>query len=117
VELGVRLGKRGLVLHYEPRALGYHHHPMTLHTSLERMRRLAAGALLASATEPQLVLLGRDTEWRRIRRKIAFSPLVQRMVRGAGAVFARIPGLRERYFGFAHDLFYKAELRRLVEQQ
>lgn len=117
VELGLRLGKRGLVLHYEPRALGYHHHPMTLHASLERMKRLAAGALLASETEPQLVFLRRDPRWRRIRRKIAFCPVVQRMVRAASPVFARIPRLREWYFGFAHDLFYKAELRRLVKQR
>jgi glycosyltransferase involved in cell wall biosynthesis len=114
VELGVRLGKQGLVLHYEPRAVGYHHHPITLHQSLERMKRLAAGALLASETEPSLVYLRSDAAWRRIRRRLVFAPFTQRAVRAMGHLFVRLPPLRKWYFGFAHDLFYKAELRRLV---
>jgi glycosyltransferase involved in cell wall biosynthesis len=117
VECGLRLARSGLVLHYEPRALGYHHHPMTLNASLERMKRLAAGALLASETEPGLVFLPPDPLWRRIRRKLVLSTLAQRVVRSAYPLFARIPRFREQYFGFAHDLFYKAELRRLVEHR
>jgi glycosyltransferase involved in cell wall biosynthesis len=117
VELGIRLGKQGLVLHYEPHAAGYHHHPITFHESLERMKRLAAGALLASETEPSLVFLRSDPAWRRVRRRIALSVLTQRAVQTASPAFTWIPGLRERYFAFAHDLFYKAELRRLVERR
>jgi glycosyltransferase involved in cell wall biosynthesis len=117
VELGVRLGKRGLVLHYEPHAVGYHHHPITFQASLERMKRLAAGALLASETEPSLVFLRSDPKWRRIRRRVALSALAQRAIQKASPAFTRMPGLREWYFGFAHDLYYKAELRRLTERR
>jgi len=36
VELGYRLGQKGLRIYYEPRALGYHHHVETLSSACER---------------------------------------------------------------------------------
>jgi GT2 family glycosyltransferase len=117
VELGLRLKRRGLVLHYEPQARAYHHHALTLRASLDRMRRLAAGALLASETEPDLVFFGPDPAWRRIRRAIALHPVSLRVVEAAAPFFVGIPGMRERYFTFVHNLVFKAELRRLKDRQ
>ncbi len=117
VELGVRLGKKGLNLHYEPQALGYHHHPITLNHSLERMRRLAKGAVIASETVPRLIFIGNDTRWKRTRRKIVLGSTALWMIRFMGPLLSRVPCVRDRYFALAHDLYYKAAIRHLVEEE
>ncbi len=114
VELGVRLAGRGLTLHFEPRALGYHYHPMTLGASLARMENLARGALIASASMPQLISLGRDDPWRRLLRRIAHSKASLAAVRALAPWAELLPPLRAPYYRFVHDLHYRAALGRLL---
>ncbi|MBN1426227.1 glycosyltransferase [Candidatus Fermentibacteria bacterium] len=116
VELGARLGQRGMRFHYEPAAVGYHHHPVTLRGSLARMESLAQGALIADATIPGLITLGRDTPWARARRALAHSRPVLAVVEAWAPVCTAVPALRAPYFRFVHDLFYRAALRRLIQE-
>jgi glycosyltransferase involved in cell wall biosynthesis len=115
VELGVRLARRGLRLHFEPQALGYHYHPVTLRGSLARMESVAKGALIASATVPGLVTLGDDGGVRRLRRAVAHSRIVRDMVVAAAPVCTAIPALRVPYYRFVHNLYYRAAVRKLAK--
>ena len=46
VELGYRLGKAGLRLFYDKKALGYHYHPTTLKSIKDKMERSGESALI-----------------------------------------------------------------------
>lgn len=55
VELGYRLSKRGLKLHYLADAIGYHLHPMTTRSFLGRMRRVGNMRTVLAAMHPRLI--------------------------------------------------------------
>lgn len=55
VELGYRLSKRGLKLHYLADAIGYHLHPMTIRSFLGRMRRVGNMRTVLAAMHPRLI--------------------------------------------------------------
>jgi len=55
VELGYRLSKRGLKLHYLADAIGYHLHPMTMRSFLGRMRRVGNMRTVLAAMHPRLI--------------------------------------------------------------
>jgi glycosyltransferase involved in cell wall biosynthesis/GT2 family glycosyltransferase len=55
IELGYRLSLRGLKLRFLSGALGYHLHPMTVQSFLERMLRVGSMHVVLSGMHPQLV--------------------------------------------------------------
>lgn len=116
VELGARLAKRGMRLHFEPAAVGYHHHPVTLASSLARMESLARGALIASETLPEMVALGDGGAFRRARRRIAHSSVVRRSLVAIAPLCTAVPPLRAPYFRLVHTLHYRAAVRRLARE-
>jgi glycosyltransferase involved in cell wall biosynthesis len=58
LEVGYRLAKHGMRLYYEPRALGYHYHVVTLDQAIERRYSsgLNYGEFRRFATEPELTV-------------------------------------------------------------
>lgn len=55
IELGYRLTKKeNLVLHYNPRAVGYHYHPMEEESLKQRMRMIGKSAHLIHKKYPEL---------------------------------------------------------------
>lgn len=55
IELGYRLTKKeNLILHYNPRAVGYHYHPMKEENLAERMRMIGRSAHLIHKKYPEL---------------------------------------------------------------
>ncbi len=115
VELGVRLSRKGLELHYEPRALGHHCHPVGFRSSLARMERLAKGALIARKTMPELISLEGDTPLKRLRRKLLLNRMMLFLMRSVYPLAASLPAFRQHYFAFAHDMTYRAALRRALD--
>lgn len=115
VELGVRLARKGLILHYREDALGYHHHPMDLKGSLDRMNRLARGACIAADTIPDMIYLENDHPLKRIRRRLVLNQRMLNILYSINPIAVSLPGFRKRYFRFIHDLYYRAALRRLLK--
>jgi GT2 family glycosyltransferase len=116
VELGVRLARSGMALHYAPEALGYHHHAVSLLRSLARMETLAQGALIANDTMPGLISLGHDTRWGRARRALAHDRRILALLRALAPVCTAVPACRATYFRLVHDLHYRAAIRRRVRE-
>jgi len=117
VDLGVRLEREGLTLHYRSDALGYHYHPMDLKGSLGRMSRLARGALIAAETIPDMIYLDNDTVFKRLRRRLVLHPLTRGCLYACNPILGYIPRVRILYFRLVHDLYYKAALRRLLKDR
>lgn len=53
-ELGLRLARAGLRLHYDPAARALHHHPTDLAATLERMRRVGRASRVLEGRAPEL---------------------------------------------------------------
>ncbi len=54
IEWGLRLKNADIPLFYEPKALAFHHHPMPLEQSLQRVELLGETAVEFSRTSPEL---------------------------------------------------------------
>ena len=52
IEWGMRLRDSDVRLYYEPKAVGYHHHHITLHDSLKRMETLGESAVIFEKKVP-----------------------------------------------------------------
>lgn len=54
IEWGLRLKEAGITLFYAPRAIGYHHHPITLQESLKRSHAIGHGLPLITQQNQSL---------------------------------------------------------------
>ncbi|MBD0315194.1 MAG: glycosyltransferase [Nitrospiraceae bacterium] len=54
-ELGYRLAKQGLQIHYNAKAITNHHHPMTPATFVERQRKAGHMAMVIASKHPELI--------------------------------------------------------------
>lgn len=91
IELGYRLETSGVRLRYEPGALIYHLHEMTLAAQLPRQRLNGHAAAYAISKHPRMLL-------------------------GAGRVIRlRDPGLRRRFYDAVLDYYYVAGLQEALE--
>lgn len=91
IELGYRLETSGVRLRYEPGAVIYHLHEMTLAAQLPRQRLNGHAAAYAIHKHPRMLL-------------------------GAGRVIRlRDPGLRRRYYDAVLDYYYVAGLQEALE--
>lgn len=53
-ELGYRLSRHGVQMHYRPQAVVHHHHPLELRTYLQRQRRAGRAAVQLMGLHPEL---------------------------------------------------------------
>lgn len=56
IELGYRLGKKGLKLYYDKNAIGYHFHPTTIESIKQKMRKNGESAILLKKKMPKKFL-------------------------------------------------------------
>ena len=68
IEWGMRLRHAGVQLFYEPDAHAYHHHHMTLETSLKRMETLGQSAVEMEKIVPSMKIIPRG--WKRMAYQV-----------------------------------------------
>lgn len=107
MELGLRLERVGLELHYVPDLLVLHEHPIALEPSLERMRRVGRSAALFNRIHPEIRHPHLDrpdgVRWRALRGAL---PCVRPLAR------RRVPTwLRERAWHALHLAAYAEGFR------
>ncbi|MFC1655351.1 glycosyltransferase family 2 protein [Patescibacteria group bacterium] len=74
IELGYRLTKKeNLVLHYNPRAIGYHYHPMEEESLADRMRMIGKSAHLIHKKYPELNKV--PSTWKKIAFALLSNPI------------------------------------------
>lgn len=85
-EWGQRLARKGMTLHYNARAVGYHFHPTTLDSALKRMRAVGPSAIVLrsiNAEEFDRVtsgLFAPQKKWKLMLARILLHPVLARGV-------------------------------------
>jgi len=119
LELGLRLHQKGMRLIYEPKALAYHWHPITLKSFTHRERIAGRSSLIFYRKHPAMVSLDDhlahtqwEAAWWSIKRTIW--PLSYAIARVLDCSCLSLPGL-ERLFKFVLDNAYSFEVQKLVK--
>lgn len=107
-ELGTRLAKSGFELYYHEQAIGWHHHPTSLATSLRRMESVSDGCWQLRKEDPELFhrVTGHGLDPRRpLRRRalaLALHPLLARIAYLPLARFCEHRIFADRLFALCH---------------
>jgi glycosyltransferase involved in cell wall biosynthesis len=97
-EWGQRLARKGMTLHYNAKAAGYHFHPTTLDSALRRMRAVGPSALVLRRINPEEFdrvtsgLFAPQKRWKLMLARLLLHPTL------AGVVYRPLARLCEKRF-------------------
>ncbi len=108
VELGIRLKEKGLQLHYEPAARGYHRHLVSVRQIRERMVQVGKGYVFLKELHPDIEGMSLNIEAKKyLLRRLIYSPVIEGLLTAIAEKCENSNILRRTYRRVLSLPFYK----------